>query len=271
MLLGEMDFSVQPIHQSPAPDSLFVCFQDGKVLLQNQYFPTWREAAAHCPRDFMPFELAHTAGRVLFSPHPFQPVAVPEWEGTAYHSVQVFRHLPYRTGGLLTGCWHLWSWYQTHRFCGVCGHALEPDHQERALRCPGCGHISYPVICPAVITAITCGDQILLVRGLNRPHYGLVAGYMEVGESAETAARREALEEVGLELRNLRYVGDQPWGITGSHMFAFCAEADASLPIRLQQSELADALWVRRDQLEPCDRPVSVAAELIERFRLGNL
>lgn len=271
MLLGEMDFSVQPIHQSPAPDSLFVCFQDGKVLLQNQYFPTWREAAAHCPRDFMPFELAHTAGRVLFSPHPFQPVAVPEWEGTAYHSVQVFRHLPYRTGGLLTGCWHLWSWYQTHRFCGVCGHALEPDHQERALRCPGCGHISYPVICPAVITAITCGDQILLVRGLNRPHYGLVAGYMEVGESAETAARREALEEVGLELRNLRYVGDQPWGITGSHMFAFCAEADAALPIRLQQSELADALWVRRDQLEPCDRPVSVAAELIERFRLGNL
>ena len=45
MLLGEMDFSVQPIHQSPAPDSLFVCFQDGKVLLQNQDFPTWREAA----------------------------------------------------------------------------------------------------------------------------------------------------------------------------------------------------------------------------------
>ena len=94
---------------------------------------------------------------------------------------------------------------------------------------------------------------------------------MEVGESAETAARREALEDVGLELRNLRYVGDQPWGITGSHMFAFCAEADAALPIRLQQSELADARWVRRDQLEPCDRPVSVAAELIERFRLGKL
>ena len=93
---------------------------------------------------------------------------------------------------------------------------------------------------------------------------------MEVGETLEHAVRREVMEEVGLRLGALRYLGDQPWGVSGSQMFAFQAEAlDGG--IRLQESELSEARWFRRDELEPQGRTVSIALELIERFRTGTL
>lgn len=275
MLLGEMDFAVQPTGRLIEESSLFVYFREGQVLLAGEgealRLPCWQEIHPCCSEEFQPFELARTAGRGMYSPAPFAPFALAEPQGMGWHSVQVFRQLPYRLSNLLTSCWHLWSWYQTHRFCGFCGGTMEPDGQERALRCPVCGKMVFPTIAPAVITAITCGDKILLAKGRARDHYGLVAGYVEVGESLEHAVRRETREEVGLELTHLRYVGDQPWGITGSHMFGFQAEASDAQPIVLQQSELEDARWVSRDALPPCDHPVSVAAELIERFRQGSL
>ena len=73
-----------------------------------------------------------------------------------------------------------------------------------------------------------------------------------------------------LRLGALRYLGDQPWGVSGSQMFAFQAEAQEG-DIRLQESELCEAGWFRRDELEPRGRTVSIALELIERFRTGTL
>lgn len=275
MLLGETDFSVQLTHCSPQADSLFVVFQGRKLWLAGQgetlRLPTWAEAEPLCPKGFQPFELAHTAGRSLFAPQPFEAFALTKKAGFSWQDVQVFRTLPARLAGLITSCWHLWSWYQSHRYCGSCGHTLTPDGQERALDCTRCGAQVFPVIAPAVIVAITCGDSILLAKNKRYDHYGLVAGYVEVGESLEHAVRREVREEVGLELGALRYVGDQPWGISGSQMVGFQAEAPLGQTIVLQKSELSDAHWVRRADLQPCARPFSVAAELIERFRLGML
>ena len=91
-----------------------------------------------------------------------------------------------------------------------------------------------------------------------------------MGETLEHAVRREVMEEVGLRLGPLRYLGDQPWGVSGSQMFAFQAEA-LDGDIRLQESELSEAGWFRRDELEPHGHTVSIALELIERFRTGAL
>ena len=119
----------------------------------------------------------------------------------------------------LTAC-HLAAWYRANRYCGCCGRARVPSTTERALVCPNCGDIVYPRINPAVIVAVTNGERILLTRyaPAHGPteFYALVAGFCEIGETAEDTVRREVLEEVGLRVRNIRYYASQPWGIDGN-------------------------------------------------------
>ena len=277
MILGEPDFSVQPLGAKPEPESLFCCFQSGRVLLagegQAASLPAWRQMKALLPDSFVPFELAHTGALAVFSPHPFLPFEISASDGLRFHELRVFRDLPYAVGARIASCWHLWNWYLHNRFCGCCGGVLAPVPDERALLCARCGQTLYPAIAPAVIVAITDGDRILLARNTHGSfrHYALISGYVEVGETLEHAVRREVKEEVGLSLRSLHYLGDQPWGVSGSQMFAFHAEAAGGEPIVLQRSELAGARWFSRNELEPRAHTASIAFELIERFRTGRL
>ena len=86
----------------------------------------------------------------------------------------------------------------------------------------------------AVIVLITCGERILLAQGKHYAgnFYSLIAGYLEIGESLEQAACREALEETGLHIRDLTYFGNQPWPFTDTQMVGFFARADDREPIR---------------------------------------
>ena len=110
--------------------------------------------------------------------------------------------------------YHLSLWYQDNQFCGRCGGETQPDDRERMLRCPRCGNLIYPKIAPAVIVAVTDGDRILMTRYQGRAYkgYALSAGFTEIGETAEDTVRREVMEEVGLQIKNIRYYGSQPWG-----------------------------------------------------------
>lgn len=271
MILSQPDFSVQPTGAAPKPEDLFVCFDHGRILLDTSGSTP---VLPHMPASpSAPFELAHTGDITLFSPHPFEGQPLPETGDLRYHELNIFRTLPEETAALIMSCWHLWSWYQSHRFCGRCGQPLAPDSAERALRCSACGHMVFPVICPAVIVAITCEDHILLARSArgNFRRFALIAGYVEIGETIEHALRREVMEETGLALTSVRYLGDQPWGVSGSHMFAFHATADRNAPLRIQPSELSEVRWFHRSELAPSDNTVSIAFELIERFREGRL
>lgn len=269
MILGQPDFSVQPKGAAPSPDDLLICFDDSKILLDISGNVPALPRLGDQPASF---EMAHTDAFTLFSPHPFDGTPLPETESLRYHEISVFRSMPEDTSALITSCWHLWNWYRAHRFCGKCGQPMTPDTKERALRC-ACGHMVFPVICPAIIVAITCGDQILLAKSArgNFRRFALIAGYLEVGETLEHALRREVLEETGLELTSIRYLGDQPWGFSGSHMFAFHATADCTQPLRIQPEELSEARWFRRDELTPPENTVSIAFQMIERFRQGTL
>lgn len=272
MILSQPDFSVQPTGAAPKAGDLLVCFDRGRILLDVSGDVPVLPGAEHLISQ--PFELAHTQSVTLFSPHPFEGgETVPETDELRYQELSVFRTLPEETSALITSCWHLWTWYQSHRFCGKCAHPLTPVSAERALRCPSCGHLVFPVICPAVIVAITCGDHILLAKSArgNFRRFALIAGYVEVGETIEHALRREVMEETGLALTSVRYLGDQPWGSSGSHMFAFHATADMSAPLRIQPEELAEVRWFHRDELQPADNTISIAFEMIERFRKGTL
>ena len=94
---------------------------------------------------------------------------------------------------------------------------------------------------------------------------------MEIGESFEQAVRREAMEEVGVRLKNIRYYKSQPWSFSDTIMIGFTAELDGSPDLRLQESEIADAKWVPRSQIPPASSLISVGGELIENFRLGRI
>lgn len=168
--------------------------------------------------------------------------------------------------------YHIVSWRRYHRFCGVCGTPLVPSDNERALVCPKCRHTIYPDIHPAVNIAIRNGDSLLLIRNMisGFPRYSLVAGFIEIGETAEDTVRREAMEEVGLKVKNVSYFGSQPWGIVGNLQIGFFCDVDGSDEIRVDGTEVKDALWFKRTEIPPRDT-TSITGQLIEAFRKGEI
>ncbi len=279
MLTKCADISVSPYEQEPNASDLAVIFHDNKVLLRNganaPEIPTWSELGEVIPifRDAIPFELACSGDIAAFAPPPSQGLEIKAPDGFEYMDVRTAFAMPEPYASLLPSCLHLWRWYGNNRFCGRCGAPLSPSKTERALYCETCGNTIYPMIAPAVIVAITRQDKLLLARNRNYVSgvHTLIAGYVEVGEALEQTVRREAMEEVGLELGSISYLGNQPWGVSGSLMFAFSAEAPGSEPIRIQESELSEASWYSRDELPPTPRRGSVAHALIERFKKGLL
>ena len=192
-----------------------------------------------------------------------------QWE-----PVRIFREFHSNDAAfILNAAFHLFSWYAKHHFCGACGGVVHPAPVERALVCEQCGFTIYPTISPAIIVAITDEDRILLARNAHGTfrHYSLIAGYIEVGETLEQAVRREVHEEVGISVKDIRYMGSQPWGLSQSLMIAFHATLDGSPEIVLQESELAEAIWFTRAELPTHPNLTSIAFEMIEKFRNGLL
>lgn len=137
----------------------------------------------------------------------------------------------------------LLEWRRNHKFCSHCGHETEVHPLEYAMICPTCRYRQYPRVQPCVITIITRGeDEILLAQSVRNKGkmYGLIAGFVEVGETLEDAVRRETLEEVGLHLKNIRYLASQPWPFPSNLMLAFHAEYESG-DIKLQEEEISDA------------------------------
>lgn len=110
--------------------------------------------------------------------------------------------------------------------------------------CPDCVHFNYPPIAPAIITAIVKEDKLLMARhtyGITN-RYGLVAGFVEAGETLEEAVEREAAEEVGLKVKTIEYFGSQPWPYPHSLMVGFTAEYEE---IKVDGKEIDDARWFK--------------------------
>jgi len=135
------------------------------------------------------------------------------------------------------------DWARTHRFCGACGKPMSRLAGERAMKC-ACGHAAYPRISPAMMVLVRRGPAILLARNVAAPpgRFSALAGFLEAGESVEEAIHREVREEVGLEVKDLRYFASQSWPFPGSLMLAFTAEY-AGGDIVPEAGEIAEARW----------------------------
>jgi NAD+ diphosphatase len=158
-------------------------------------------------------------------------------------------------------------WDNTHKFCSRCGSATDFVHGERAKRCPECGFITYPRICPAIITAVTKDDKILLAHNSNFPEglYSVIAGFVEPGETFEECVKREILEEVNIKVKNIKYFSNQPWPFPNSLMIAFTAEYESG-EIDVDQVEIGHADWFSIDNLPTLPSKTSVARKLINSF-----
>jgi NAD+ diphosphatase len=162
----------------------------------------------------------------------------------------------------------LMNWYANNKFCGKCGSATKEKKDERAIICPSCNTIIFPKISPAVIVAIVCNNKILLAHNSNFPNswYSLIAGYADIGESLEETVIREVKEEVGLDVRNIRYYKSQPWPFSGSMMIGFFAEADDTQTIIADKIEITEATWFTRGNLPEHPTNISIAGEMIDLF-----
>lgn len=159
----------------------------------------------------------------------------------------------------------LLEWRRNHKFCSHCGHPTEVDPTEYAMVCPSCRYHQYPRVNPCIITVITRGDdEILLAKSVHNKTnmYGLIAGFVEVGETLEEAVQREAFEEVGLKLKNIQYMSSQPWPFPSNLMVAFRAEYESG-EIKLQEEEIADAQFFKIDQLPEIPFKGSIAHSMI--------
>jgi NAD+ diphosphatase len=158
-------------------------------------------------------------------------------------------------------------WERRHRFCGACGAPTIDVAEERARRCPRCHALYFPVASPAIIVAVTRGDELLLAHNRNfRPGmFSLLAGFVDPGETLEQAVVREVGEEVGVEIDQVRYVASQPWSFPNSLMVGFDARYLRG-EIKVDGKEIEHAGWYKRGALPDVPRVGTVARSLIDRW-----
>ena len=177
-----------------------------------------------------------------------------------------YNKLPHELYQIAGKCQEILYWDANTRFCGVCGGPMKM-HTEISKRCTHCGKEIWPLLATAIIVLIRREDKVLLVhaRNFRGKFFGLVAGFVETGETLEEAVVREVHEEVGIKIKNIRYFASQPWPYPCGLMVGFTADY-VSGDLHLQRSELDDAGWFDRDHLPPVPDKMSIARQLIDSW-----
>lgn len=168
------------------------------------------------------------------------------------------------------------NWHGAHPNCSRCGAPTLPAQAGWVRRCPDDGSEHYPRTDPAVIVLVIDEDDRALLgrQGRWQPSwFSTLAGFVEPGESAEAAVRREILEEAGVHVGEMTYLGSQPWPFPCSLMLGYHAWA-TSTDIVVDGEEIVEARWFSRDELATAcasgevalPPAVSIARRLIERW-----
>ncbi len=160
------------------------------------------------------------------------------------------------------------DWYGTHRFCGGCGNPTRHHETERAVLCIQCNKQFYPRINPCAIVLVVRGREVLLARSarFRTGFYSCLAGFIEIGETAEDTVLREVREEVGIGVSHIRYVKSQSWPFPSQLMLGFIAEYESG-EIVLEPDEIEEAGWYDVNALPNVPLPgISVAGELIQQY-----
>lgn len=254
--------------QQEAPDeqSLILFIKDNAVLVKET------ENGISFPRfnEFEPKDTSYTYMFSIDSTKFFLAAATQPQGDYAYHDMMEFRYKKPKalSFAAATAC-HLYNWYSRNRYCGRCGSELAHDKKERMMRCDHCGNMVFPKISPAVIVGVTDGDRLLMTKYSGRIYkkYALVAGFVEIGETIEETVKREVLEEVGVRVKNIRYYKSQPWPFSDSLLVGFFCDLDGSDQIVLDETELEEAEWIHRKDIDVETDGLSLTNEMIICFK----
>ena len=143
-------------------------------------------------------------------------------------------------------------WNGDNQFCGRCGSVMEIRIGGYKRVCTACEHMIFPRTDPVVIMLTIDEERDLCLLGRS-PHfapgmYSCLAGFLEPGETIEDAARREVLEESGIQVGSINYVASQPWPYPSSLMIGLIGEA-LNRDIVIDKTELEDARWFARNEI----------------------
>jgi NAD+ diphosphatase len=187
---------------------------------------------------------------------PVFAAAVPAPHDEARHTLHNLRALaisgilPEPVLGAVAQARSLLGWHARHGFCANCGTATVVAQAGMRRDCPSCGASHFPRTDPVVIMLAVDGERCLLGRQHRFPPgvYSCLAGFMEPGETIESAVRREIWEEAGVRTRRVAYHASQPWPFPSSLMIGCFAEA-VSGEIEPRDLELEDVRWFGRDDV----------------------
>lgn len=157
-------------------------------------------------------------------------------------------------------------WEKKSAFCPRCGGETSRIPGMWGKLCAACGYEHFPSIYPCTLVLVRRGDEVLLVRKREWPpgYYSLPSGFCDVGECLEECAAREVLEETGVSIKNLAYVGSQCWPFPSQLMTGFTAEYESG-DVVPDPEELEDARWFRCDAFPPTFSSRSIAGWIIHR------
>lgn len=150
------------------------------------------------------------------------------------------------------------EWHLATRHCTRCGGSLAPARAGHELVCADCGRSTFPRTDPAVIMTVTHGEpgaadeRCLLGHRVDWPEgrFSTLAGFCEPGETLEDAVRREVLEEVGVEVDQVAFFGNQAWPLPSSLMLGCTARATSMAPVTADvEDEIAESRWFTREEL----------------------
>ncbi len=201
----------------------------------------------------------YLVGEVKFTTHENQKLL--DFREAYHHIGKILFQLVGRARQLL-------DWRINHQFCGRCGSNTEFFDQNRAKKCVSCNLVNYPKISPCSLVAITRKDEILLAHApqFRKNLYSVLAGFLEPGETIEGCIHREVMEEVGIKIKNLRYIASQSWPFPNLLMLGFTAEYESG-EINIDANELTDAKWFHRNNMpSTLPLPITLSSLLIKNF-----
>ena len=260
-------------------ESLVIHFdKEGKILTKKEGKPFPRLSEFNVRPSTLTYLFSMDEDNVFLA----EDETVEAVEDTVYMRVREFRKkedLPKKSIFEAFTAKQLSSWYLNNKFCGRCGALTGRSTTERAIVCEKCGNTIYPRVVPAVIVGLIKRgatreeDEILLTKYNGRsdvPYYALIAGFTEIGETFEQTVAREAMEETGLHVKNIKYYKSQPWGVVDDILAGFYCELDGSDKIVRDEGELAVAEWVRRENVVLQPDNLSLTNEMMTMFKEGR-